>query len=532
MSSASLVSAAIILFVVAALLYYQSQSKEAFVGSQPSVQSKWKPSDKPIAGRLYNPAADDKYKIPADLSKAPVSAPAGSIPTSSQRSSGTPGTGTVSGSKESMAQLKDLRELDSKITTWLDAATTKDREEPGSLTSQQKQDMVRYQGRLAQIREQLGTGMITDTYKQVAAETLKLRKDNAKWQSVSPSLTEIHSFGVGMDPDAFLSNTDYTKFFALFTSGILELQGMVQADPLQKVRLQQLQVMRQELTDVQQKGQIPPIKMHAAKQYLVQMLKPDQPLPTLISIEAPPQQPQHLLGNNFNDILSEIKNMEFTLTVSYDPATAQLKRSLAALLDKMGKGEISPNTARSHLAMLRENRGLVSSPQNPIEKPNWHPAMPGQNGKGQRLGPPLGRKGAGEQWQKYTPGGGGPWSPHPSKPSQPSQPSRPSIPPQPSQPSMPSIPSQPSQPSRPSIPPQPSPSGSSKQYNPQNHIKRANTLCDQIREAFPEDADALGCQRVRNEFEAETVINTVCGRLRYSVPTVTPEQFGCPARNV
>ena len=267
--------------------------------------------------------------------------------------------------------------------------------------------------------------------------------------------------------------------------------------------------------DTSKKIGTPPIKMGAAQLYLRQMLKPDQPLPTLISIEAPPQKPQHLLENKFDDIFREIKDMEFTLTVSYDPSTAQLKRAMASLIDKMSKGEISPNTARSHLAMLRENRGLVS-PQNPVEKPNWHPAMPGQNGKGQRMGPPLGRKGAGQQWQKYTPG------PRPS----PSQPSTPSFPmsPSPSQPSTPSFPMSPS-------PSQPSPS-SREQYNPKNLIKRANTLCDQIREAFPEDGDALGCQRVRDEFEAETVINTVCGRLRYSVPTVTPEQFGCPARNV
>lgn len=515
MSSVSLVSAAIVLFVVAALLYYQSQSKEAFVGSQKSVQSTWKPSDKPIAGRLFNPAADDKYKIPADLSKAPVSVPKGSVPSSSQRPTGTPGTGTTTAPREATAQLKDLRELDSKITTWLDAASTKDREEPGSLTSQQKQDMVQYQGRLAQIREELGTGMITDTYKQVAAETLKLRNENAKWQRVSPSLTEIHEFGVGMNPDAFLSTADYTKFYALFTAGILELQGMAQPDPLQKVRLQQLQVMRQDLTDAQRRDQTPPIKVSAAKNYLIQMLKPDQPLPTLISIEAPQQKPQNLLENKFDDILREIKDMEFTLTVSYDPSTAQLKRAMASLLDKMSKGEISPNTARSHLAMLRENRGLVSSPQNPVEKPNWHPAMPGQNGKGGRMGPPLGRKGSGQQWQKYTPEP----SPKPS-PSRPSQP----------QPPHPSIPSQPSP--SPSFPSRSSTADSSEQYNPKNLIKRANTLCDQIREAFPEDADSLGCQRVRDQFEAETVINTVCERLRYSVPTVTPEQFGCPARNV
>ena len=61
---------------------------------------------------------------------------------------------------------------------------------------------------------------------------------------------------------------------------------------------------------------------------------------------------------------------------------------------------------------------------------------------------------------------------------------------------------------------------------------RTRTLCHRIREAFPEDAEALGCQKVETELEAESVINTVCSRLRFSVPTVSPEQFGCPKRAV
>ena len=66
--------------------------------------------------------------------------------------------------------------------------------------------------------------------------------------------------------------------------------------------------------------------------------------------------------------------------------------------------------------------------------------------------------------------------------------------------------------------------------------KRATTLCAQIHEAFPHDAEALGCpgikRPIQDEYEAETTINTVCSRLRFSVPTVTPEQFNCPRHNV
>ena len=467
MSSLSLITAATLLFVVAALLYYQSQSAEAFAGKMTSV----------VAGRPFNPAAKDKYKIPSDLSKAPVSVPQGTMPTSTQKPAGVPGPGSATGSKEALAQIKDLRELDSKITTWLDAATTKDREQPGSLTPKQNQDMVRYQGRLAQIREELGTGLIVDTYKQVAAETLALRTENAKWQKVSPSLAKVNSFGTGLNPEAFLTAAEYAKFFALFTAAIKELQGQPQTAPLQKVRLQQLQVMRQELNDLKKKQGVPPIKVSAAKAYLVAMLKADQPLPTLISIEGPPLQPQHLLENQFGDILSEIKNMQFTLTVTYDPATAQFKRSLAGLMDKMAKGEVSPTAARSYLATLRETKGM----------------------------PSAGRVMA---------------SPYPAAP----------MPPAPPSPTPTSFP-------MPLASSFPNPTGymnvfEPTPYDPNNLVKRATTLCNQIKQAFPEDAAALGCKTVRESYDAETVINTVCSRLRSSVPSVTPEQFGCPARNV
>jgi len=485
MSSATIVSAAVLVFVIAALLYYQSQSTEAFVGAtggvgitgnrgivNPFSTNAWntyKPQDNPIAGRLFDPRKDDDGTIvPADLSKAPVTAPSGSVPLGTQRPVATPGAGTTTTPREAMAQLKDLRELDNKLTTWLDAASTKDREQPGSLTPQQNQERVIYQSRLAEIRQELGTGMITDTYKQVAAETLRLRRENEKWQQIPASLTEIHEFGSGENPDSFLTETNYLKFFALFTAGIQELQGVANPDPLQKVRLQQLQIMRQELADAQKRGELPHIKLSAAKQYLVQMLKPDQPLPTLLSMEPAPIQSHQILANNIGDIMNEIKNMEFTLTVTYDPATATLKRALAALMDKMKTGEVSPAAARSYMAQLREARARVSHPEKPVES-------------------------------SHTSSESDPFPIHPYP--------------------------------KPNPGPGPGP-GPRPPFEPNNLIRRANTLCEQIGEAFPEDMEALGCQRVTDRFQAETVINTVCERLRYSVPTVTPEQFGCPKRNV
>jgi hypothetical protein len=74
-------------------------------------------------------------------------------------------------------------------------------------------------------------------------------------------------------------------------------------------------------------------------------------------------------------------------------------------------------------------------------------------------------------------------------------------------------------------------------YNPAALEARATRLCQQIREAFPEhgNAEALGCPpkiSSLNRYEAETIINTVCDRIRTSVPTVSPEQFNCPNQNV
>jgi hypothetical protein len=178
--------------------------------------------------------------------------------------------------------------------------------------------------------------------------------------------------------------------------------------------------------------------------------------------------------------MNEIKDMEFTLTVTYDPATATLKRSLAALMDKLKTGEVSPASARSYMAQLREARSRSQS-----------------TGSSHRPINPGGGPGSGSN----------PFPIHPYP--------RPHPGPNPG----------------PGPGPGPNP-GPRPPYEPNNLIRRANTLCEQIGEAFPEDMDALGCRPVTDRFEAETVINTVCERLRYSVPSVTPEQFDCPRRNV
>jgi len=71
---------------------------------------------------------------------------------------------------------------------------------------------------------------------------------------------------------------------------------------------------------------------------------------------------------------------------------------------------------------------------------------------------------------------------------------------------------------------------SSSQYDPTNYVERARHLCKQVREAFPNDAEALGCPKhtLTNQVSAESVVYNVCARIRESVPTVSPDQFNCP----
>lgn len=415
MSSPAILAATVVVFAVAALLYYQSQEgSESF-----SNRSSWRPAQTPIAGRRYDPRTQ-AYPVPADLSHAPVSEPPGSFPrpsvVGSQRPDGVPGAGSLP--REALAQIRDLRELDSKITVWLAAASQMEREQPGSMTSDQLQRRVMLQARLADVRDQLGTGLIVDTWASVANELRELRQENAGWQAQSPSIDAVYGFGQGKDPRAFLTADDYKAFFGYFNAGILELQGLAQPDPIQKVRLQQLQVIRQDLIDTQRRTGTPPIKMGAAQLFLRQMLKPDQPLPTLFSIEPPPL--LKTFADSHTDVLADLQDIQWKLIVQYDPASQELKRAAADMLDRIRAGELTPQDARSQIVELRES------------------------------------------------------------------------------------------------------------YHPQNAIQRASRLCRLIRQAFPTDADALGCRPIQNEYDAETVINTVCNRLRTSVPTVSPEQFNCP----
>jgi len=432
MSSPALIGAAILVFIVAALLFYQSQPIEGFETVSP--WATWDPQrDQPIAGRWYNPT--DKYdQPPADLGRAPISQPQGNVPTSQQRPAVTPGSSSMP--RDAPAQLKDLGELDNKITIWLDSASQKDRDQPGSLTPIQRQRMVMLQARLADVRDQRGTGIITDSYKQVADELRELRVENDGWQEHAPSLEEVYTFGTGADPNTFLTENDFREFMGLFNTILNQFQGLTQPDPLQRVRLQQLEVMRQDLQDNATRFSPPPIRMSAAKLYLRQMLKADQPLPTLYSMEPPPTASNE---SDTSDIFRFLENIRWNLNASYDPARVSA-RATTELIENLKSGQISPQEARGHIATFYDMTA---------------PAAFGS-----------------------TDDNTAPIDSHKSN----------------------------------------------------SLIKRATRLCKQIDEAFPGDAESLGCaKRVTTEYQAETVINTVCNRLRYSVPTVSPEQFGCAA---
>jgi hypothetical protein len=71
-----------------------------------------------------------------------------------------------------------------------------------------------------------------------------------------------------------------------------------------------------------------------------------------------------------------------------------------------------------------------------------------------------------------------------------------------------------------------------KGYDPHDMVQRAKTLCSQMKEAFPQDVGDFGCPAnpndITTELQAQNTINLVCDTIRYSVPSITPEQFNCP----
>jgi hypothetical protein len=451
MTTPPIIGAAVAAFVVAALLYFQSHN-EGFTSEQKSPTAGSAIGlTPPVAGRPYGANSSVAYDepLPADLNKTPPPGPPTPVPSYPQRPSAIPGPGTAP--KEAMAQRKDLYQLRNNIMIWLNAAAQRETERPGSLTPEQLQRRVMLQARLASAEEQLGTGIMTDTYRAVSADINHIRRENEGWKQAAPSAEFTAEFGENLADDAFLDKEHYGIFNRLFDANLREFKNFIQPDPLQRVRLQQLQMMRQELEVAERRyNGVPPIRVAAARLYLTQMGRPDQPLPSLISIDRPTQQAQHPLSANPMDVIGQLKDMAWRLTVNYNPAQAALQRSIAQLLDRAQTGAMTPdevNAARSHVVAMQSKMVAPHSQQNPtlIEE-----------------AAPL-------------------------------------------------------------------------RYDPNNLHERAEKLCEQTREAFGrENAAALGCptRPIQDKFEAETTINTVCNRIRTSVPTVTPEQFNCPRRNV
>ena len=388
-----------------------------------------------------------EVQVPADLNKAPVAAPNLAIPTSSQRPTGVPGPSAAP--RKAIATPKELRNLDEDLMVWLDAASQLEREHPSDLSPEQKQQRVLYQSRVRSIREQLGSGKIEDTSEQVNREILELRDQNAVWSKPVTSLATISKFGSHKNPDSFLDPTSYKEFRRLFEAGLNELKGHSLADPLQTVRLQQLQVMEQELKELDKRATVP-IKFGPAHLYLQQMLQPSQPLPSLLSLDLPAANTKSKSHETDpKNIIPALKDIQWSLTVRYNPGEQALLTSVADMIRHFESGDATPDDvirAREEIVNLQNRRAPV----------------------------PYSSSASTEQ---------------------------------------------------------------SLSYNPEALVKRAVRLCEQIHEAFPEhgNAEALGCPRSHhhkmdaiNRFEAETIINTVCDRLRTSVPTVSPEQFNCP----
>jgi hypothetical protein len=453
MTSHGAIAAAAAVFVVAALLYYQSRPMEGFASIQP-----------PVAGRPYGAYdnADETYPVPADLNQAPRTTVAQTqVPTAAQRPAATPGAGQAP--REAMATRKDLNELDVAITTWLDGAAQREKERPGSLTPFQLQRRTMLQGRLADVRTQMTTGLLTDSYRVVAQETTDLRRENAGWRQAAPNLEQIHEFGRGEDPEAFLSAELYAEFRRIFDAGLLELNSLTQPDPLQRVRLQQLQLLHLDLQAAERQFQPPPIRVASAQLFLRQMLKPDQPLPTLFAMEPNPATVKKTHTESPADVISALRDINWSLSVSHDPAGDDLKRSIANALDRLRNNPTPADVAaaRSSVAAFQYRRS------------------PG----------PAGLTEGGYPVTSVT---GAPLPPKMRVASR-----------------------------DPML-----------EYDPRDVLVRANQLCHQIHEAFPHDAEALGCppkrQPIRDTYDAESAINVVCDRLRTSVPSVSPEQFNCP----
>ena len=466
--SVPVVTAAIAIFVIAALLYYQSPHGEGFAN--------------PVAGRFYNSmnAEPDYDKVPHDLDKAPMPGYTTQIPQSLQRPIMVPGAGVAPA--DAPASIKELRDLDNEIDIWVQSANMYERDNPGSLSFEQIDKRAELLNHQTDIKTQIASGKVTMSHKAAAQELMTLRVENKKWQRFVPDLSEINGFARHEQPMAFLTSEQYTQFKQLFAAILQMYKRHVQPEPLKRARIPQLETVQSDLQYAEKefKG-TPPIRVESARLFLHNAMQPEQPLPTLIALGPHPDphphphprpgphphpKPNPHPGPDPSDIIWQLRNLEWKLTVKYDPGEQELKRSIAALLKRLSTEQLPEHD-------LDDIRREIAEVQNKRSPSGYDLTSSGSS----------------------NPGGYNP-SLTPFRPTHTSTPGQ--------------------------------------EHDPKLQT-RAETLCKQIHEAFPRDAEALGCPKRLQQmtrYEAESAINLVCDRLHTSVPTVTPEQFNCPRRAV
>jgi hypothetical protein len=272
MSSPTLIGAAIAIFVIAALLYLQSMS-EGFVN--PGVQ----------AMRAQMEGAPEPADVPADLNQAPISKPVSVIPpVTGPKPDVIPGS-TSATPKKAIATRHELAELDNKLMTWLDAASQREVMNPMALSAEQREKRVLYQSRSSAVRQQLGTGLITDTSVDVADQIMTLRNENAGWQSF-PGYVDTTAFQPKGSPTSILTTEDYRTFRGIMLAALSSLQANPLSNPLDLVRQKQLEQIDSELRVTDRQGKTPFIRNGVAEDFLKVMLDSAQPLPSLITMDG------------------------------------------------------------------------------------------------------------------------------------------------------------------------------------------------------------------------------------------------------
>lgn len=270
MSSPVLIGAAIAIFVIAALLYVQSMS-EGFVN--PGVQ----------AMRAQMEGTPEPADVPADLNQAPISKPVSVIPQVTSRSSSIPGSLSAT-PKKALATKNELAELDNKLMTWLNAASQREVMNPLALSAEQREKRVLYQARSSAVRQQLGTGLITDASVDVADQIMTLREENAGWQSAV--YVDTSTFNPAGSDNDFLTLVDYRTFRSIMLTALTSMKTSLTSNPLDLVRQKQLEQIDHELRVTDKQGRTPLIRNAVAQDFLKVMLDSAQPLPSLITMDG------------------------------------------------------------------------------------------------------------------------------------------------------------------------------------------------------------------------------------------------------